>query len=333
MQKKITYKSAGVDISKADRFVQDIKPIVKATNRKGVVGSIGNFGGFFNVPKGYKDPVMVGATDGVGTKLLVANAQNKHDTIGIDLVAMNVNDIVACGAEPLFFLDYFATGHLENKKAVQIIKGIAEGCKQAGCAIIGGETAEMPGLYAGQEYDLAGFCVGIVERNKILNGSKVRSGDVVVGLHSTGLHSNGYSLARKVFSKEELESGWGKILLIPTKIYVKPVLELHKLGMIKAVAHITGGGFYENINRTIPKNKNAVIQSNAWNLPEVFKEIQRRTKAYNYEMYRTFNMGIGMTLIAGKKDADKVQAILSKWGITSDVIGEITVGTNRIIVQ
>ena len=330
--KKTTYKSSGVDISKADSFIKQIRPFVRSTQQKGVLGTIGGFGGFFSVPKGLKNPVLVGATDGVGTKLLVANAQKKHDTIGIDLVAMCVNDIIACGAKPLFYLDYLATGALDTKKDLQIIKGIAKGCRDAECAVIGGETAEMPGLYAKNDYDLAGFCVGIVERKKILDGSKVRNGDVIIGLHSSGLHSNGYSLARKVFTEKELKGSAGKELLKPTKIYVKPVLALHELGIVKAVAHITGGGFYENINRSIPKDKDALVQKESWPVPKIFREIQERGKVDEREMYLTFNMGIGMTVVVSSKHAERAQKLLSERKVKSSVIGRIVKGSNKVKV-
>lgn len=333
MPKALTYRNSGVDISKADLFIQQIKPLIRSTNIKGTVGTIGGFGGLFSLPGEMKNPLLVGATDGVGTKLLVANAQKRHDTIGIDLVAMCVNDIIACGARPLFFLDYFAAGKLENKKAVLVVKGIAAGCRQAGCAIIGGETAELPGLYAKGDYDLAGFSVGIIEKKKLLNVNKVRNGDVLIGLHSSGLHSNGFSLARKAFTPAEQKGTWGKKMLVPTRIYVKPILDLCAKDLIKSVSHITGGGFYENINRSIPKNKNAVVRKGAWKVPAIFKEIQKRGNVTEKEMYRTFNMGIGMVLMVKPENVKKAQAVLRKHRTPFSVIGEITKGDNQVIID
>lgn len=329
----LTYKKAGVDISAGNAFVRQIRKHVKSTRRKGLLGNIGGFSGFFDVPAGMKSPVMVGATDGVGTKLLIANAHKKHDTVGIDLVAMCVNDLLACGAEPLFFLDYFATGKLDNRQAVQVVKGIANGCRQAGCAIIGGETAEMPDMYARGHYDLAGFAVGIVEKKGILTGSGVRSGDAIVGLHSNGLHSNGFSLARKVFIKRELAGKWGKELLKPTRIYVKPVLALHRRKQIQAIAHITGGGLYENINRSLPKNKDAIIQKGTWPVPGIFREIQKRGGVSEREMHRTFNMGVGMTLVVRPTHLKSVVGHLRRMKVRCSVMGRVVPGKNRVIVE
>ncbi len=333
MGKKLTYKSSGVDIGKADKFINNIKPAIRSTKRSGVMGTIGGFGGLFKLPVNIKNPVLVGATDGVGTKLLIANSQKKHDTIGIDLVAMCVNDIIACGAEPLFFLDYLATGALNPKNAVDVVNGIAKGCKQANCAIIGGETAEMPGMYSKDDYDLAGFCVGIIDKKKIIDGKKVKNGDIIIGLASSGLHSNGFSLARKVFTEKDLKGEWGKKLLTPTTIYVKPVINLHKKGFVKAVAHITGGGFYENINRAIPKNKNAIIKKGSWSIPKIFNEIQKRGNIVFEEMYKTFNMGIGMVLIIDPKNIVATKKILSSHKIKSYEIGTITSGKNKVIIE
>jgi phosphoribosylformylglycinamidine cyclo-ligase len=332
MAHKITYKQAGVDIEKADDFVTTIARLTKTTRRSGSTGSIGGFSAFFKVLPHVKNPLIVSSTDGVGTKLLVANAQRKHNTIGIDLVAMCVNDLITCGAEPLFFLDYFATGKLHSKKAVALIKGIVNGCKQAHCELIGGETAEMPGLYRKDDYDLAGFSVGIVDAKKIINGSQAISGDLVIGLLSSGLHSNGYSLARKVFSQKELKGTWGGRLLIPTKIYVKPIMALIKKDLVKAIAHITGSGLYGNIPRVLPKNKDVIIKKGTWLIPAIFKEIQLRGSISEKEMFNTFNMGIGMTLIVSKKNERKVLSTLKQLHFPAHTIGYVTAGNNTVAI-
>jgi phosphoribosylformylglycinamidine cyclo-ligase len=327
----LNYKKAGVDIVKADRFVDFISALSKKTNRTGNVGGIGSFGAFFRAPmKGMKDPLIVSSTDGVGTKLLVAIAQNKHDTVGIDLVAMSVNDLLCCGAEPLFFLDYFATGGLDLKISQAVMKGIVDGCVQSNCALIGGETAEMPGLYKKGDYDLAGFCVGIVDRNKAITGVNVKPGDTLLGLLSSGLHSNGYSLARKVFTEKELKGAWGKKLLTPTILYVKPLLEVFKKGYAKAVANITGGGFQGNIPRTLPKNVSVAIDRSSWNIPELFNEIQKRGKIKENEMFDTFNMGIGMTVTTDTKNVSATIKLLAKNGIKSVVLGKIVKGKGEV---
>ncbi len=328
----IDYKKAGVDIDKSNRFVKDIAKMVSTTKRSEVLGSIGGFGGFTRIPKKYKNPVLVSSTDGVGTKLMVAELLDKHDTVGIDLVAMCVNDVVVTGAEPLFFLDYFATGKLNRKKARDIVKGIVKGCKQAGCALIGGETAELPGMYNGEEYDLAGFCVGVVEKNKIIDGSSINSGDTIIGIQSSGLHSNGFSLARKVFKKSELKGKTGKTLLTPTIIYVKAILSLLKKVNIKSMAHITGGGFYDNIPRVLPQGTAALIYKELWRVPEIFKLIQRRAKISDKEMYRTFNMGIGMALLVDKKHVKRVHAVIKSHGLKSWTIGEIIKGKREVVI-
>ncbi|MFC1808697.1 phosphoribosylformylglycinamidine cyclo-ligase [Candidatus Omnitrophota bacterium] len=333
MGTQATYKQAGVNIDTANRFVAEIAKLTKLTRRNGSMGSLGGFSGFFKVPPHVKNPLIVAATDGVGTKLLVANAQNKYDSIGIDLVAMCVNDLITCGAEPLLFLDYFATGKLNKKKAVSLIKGIVKGCKQANSELIGGETAEMPGLYKKDDYDLAGFSVGIVNQKKIIDGKKVKIGNRVIGLLSSGLHSNGYSLARKVFSQNELKSAWGKKLLTPTKIYVKPILKLTKANIVKAVAHITGGGFYENIPRALPKNKDVIIKKGSWKVPPLFKEIQSRGNISEKEMFRTFNMGVGMTVIVSKNHEKKVLNLLKKEGVSARTIGTIVKGTGKVLLK
>lgn len=328
----IDYKKAGVDIDKSNRFIKDITSIVSATKRREVLGGIGGFSAFTSIPKKYKEPVLVSSTDGVGTKLKVADAVGKHDTIGIDLVAMSVNDIVVTGAEPLFFLDYFATGKLNNKKAVEVIKGIAKGCKDAGCGLIGGETAEMPGMYKGDEYDLAGFCVGVVERHKIIDGRNVKPGDRIIGIASSGLHSNGFSLARKVFTRKELKGKFGKILLTPTIIYVKPILKLTSKVKIKSMAHITGGGFYDNIPRVLPRNTASLIYKELWPVPEIFKLIQKRAGASDKEMYRTFNMGIGMVFVVDKKDTTRAHRIIKDSGLKSWTIGEVIKGRKEVVI-
>ena len=329
MNKKLTYRDAGVDIDKADLFIKNIVPLIKTTKRSEVIGSIGSFSGFFRPSfKDMQDPVLVAATDGVGTKLLVANAVNKHDTIGIDLVAMCVNDIITCGAEPLFFLDYFATGAIEPAQATDIMKGITKGCRQSNCALIGGETAEMPGMYEKGHYDLAGFCVGMVDKTSALTGEKVIPGDTILGLASNGLHSNGYSLARKAFTEEELQGPAGKALLKPTKIYVKPLLELHKRGLLKAAAHITGGGLPENLPRCLPEKCQALIRKKAWKIPSIFKEIQKRGNIEEKEMFRTFNMGIGMTLVLDPGSIDEARDILKEHDVRCSVIGELVKGTS-----
>ncbi|MFC1623754.1 phosphoribosylformylglycinamidine cyclo-ligase [Candidatus Omnitrophota bacterium] len=319
-------------MDKANRFVRDISKLVSTTRRKEVMGDIGAFSGFTTIPKKYKQPVLCSSTDGVGTKLMLAENLKKHTTVGIDLVAMCVNDIVVTGAEPLFFLDYFATGKLNNKKAKDILKGIVEGCKQAGCALIGGETAELPGMYKGEEYDLAGFCVGVAEKDKIIDGSSVEVGDKIIGVQSSGLHSNGFSLARKVFSKNELKGKIGHTLLTPTIIYVKLILKLLEIADIKSIAHITGGGFYDNIPRVLSKNTAALVYKNSWPVPKIFKTIQKRAKIDDRQIYRTFNMGVGMALVVGKKDVKKTHEIIKRYKLKSWTIGEIIKGRNRVII-
>ncbi len=340
----LTYKTAGVDIIKGDKLIDIIKPFARSTFRKEVIADIGSFGAFFklNLSK-YKNPILVSSTDGVGTKLKIAFMLKKHDTIGIDLVAMCVNDILTSGAEPLFFLDYFATGKLSTKIAADVIKGIANGCKMAGCSLIGGETAEMPGLYNEGEYDLAGFSVGIVERNKIIDGSGIRSGDVIIGLSSNGLHSNGYSLARKLFFGikkykpnkfvRELNCTIGEELLKPTRIYVKSVLEALKIYKIKGMAHITGGGITENLPRIIPEvsGLRAVIKKGSWPLHKIFDIIQMQGGVSDKEMYRTFNMGIGFILVVSKTDVIKIIKKLHSLGEKAFVIGHIEKGCTGVL--
>lgn len=330
----MTYKSAGVDVDKTNEMVKKIKGMCKKTERKEVLGKIGNFSGFFSLPSNIKNPVLVGATDGVGTKLMVAIQRKKLDTIGIDLVAMCVNDIICSGAQPLFFLDYFASGKVAPEKFYDVLKGVVKGCKQSNCSLIGGEIAEMPDFYDNKKFDLAGFCTGIVDKKKIVDGTKVKKGDVLIGLASTGLHSNGYSLARKVFSAKEIAEGEeGKLLLKPTKIYVKEILELTKAVKVKSIAHITGGGLYENIPRVIPDSTGVRIDSKAWNLPKIFKIIQEKGNIADKEMYRTFNMGIGMVCIVSKKDVEKSMAILKKMKTKSFVIGSVTDDAQNVVID
>jgi phosphoribosylformylglycinamidine cyclo-ligase len=314
-----TYQASGVNIEAGNELVRRIKPHAARTPQTGVLGGIGGFGALFAADWGqYEEPVLVSATDGVGTKLKLAFALEKHDTIGIDLVAMCANDLLCSGAKPLFFLDYFGTGHLQPDVGEAVVKGIADGCVQADCALIGGETAELPGFYSDGEYDLAGFCVGIVDKPNIITGEKVQAGDVILGLASSGLHSNGYSLARKVLEPLGLkstfgESTLGEAMLEPTRIYVKPVLELLQSVSAKALAHITGGGFYENIPRILPENTVAKIQRGSWEVPELFSLIAQRAEIEEREMFTTFNMGIGMALIVAPEDAAAAQELLQKY--------------------
>jgi phosphoribosylformylglycinamidine cyclo-ligase len=331
----ITYKDAGVDIDAGDFFVRKIKPYVKSTFRPEVMSHIGGFGGLFALKK-YRNPVLVSGTDGVGTKLKIAFLTNRHDTVGIDLVAMCVNDIVVSGAEPLFFLDYFATGKLKPKAHADIVKGIAAGCRQAGCALIGGETAEMPSFYGADEYDLAGFAVGAVEKKKLIDGSKIKPGNMLVGLASSGLHSNGFSLARKVllgasgYSLNEVLPELGKplaeALLTPTRIYVKTILSLLKEFDVLGMAHITGGGITENTPRMLPKGAAALVRKGTWNIPPIFRLIQEKAGVDDAEMYRDFNMGLGMVLAVPAKQADAVMKKAKKLGEKPYLIGEIVKG-------
>ena len=322
--KSNTYKRAGVDIDKANRLIKKVKTLINTTKIKGSKGSVGGFGGFFDLsPVKSNSPLLVAATDGVGTKLEIAKIANKHDTIGIDLVAMCVNDVLCSGAKPLFFLDYFATGKLKEKVWIEVIKGIVTGCRMSDCALLGGETAEMPGMYPGGEYDLAGFTVGAANRKKVIDGKGIKAGDVLLGLSSSGLHSNGYSLVRKIFTKAEIKKNY-KLFLKPTIIYVKPFLEAARFVKIKGAAHITGGGFYDNIPRALPKKTKAVIYKNAWVRPKVFKLITDKVKISEEELFRTFNMGIGMVLVLSSADAIKARKIFSeKFKLKCRIIGRI----------
>ena len=334
MKQTRRYREAGVDIEAGDRLVDLIAPYARSTARKGQMGAIGGFGGVFSIRKaGFNDPLLVSGTDGVGTKLKVAQMMKIHDTVGIDLVAMCVNDILTCGAEPLFFLDYYATGRLKLKVAQAVIRGVARGCKEAGCSLLGGETAEMPGFYKEDEYDLAGFTVGAVERNNMIDGSKIAKGDILIGLKSSGLHSNGYSLARKVFfEKMELSPDAplkglklpiGKELLRPTRIYVKSVLGVLRRYKILGMAHITGGGIAGNVPRMIPNGLAAKIDRSQWRVPSIFEILAVEGDVDRDEMYETFNMGIGFVLIARRKDGPGILDMLKKMGEKAVVIGEI----------
>jgi len=326
----ITYRDAGVDIEAGDALVEQIKPYAKRTMRPEVLGGIGGFGSLFAVPKKFKEPILVSGTDGVGTKLKLAFELNKHDTVGIDLVAMSVNDILVQGAEPMFFLDYFACGKLEVGVAAQVIKGIAEGCEQSGCALVGGETAEMPGMYPTGEYDLAGFAVGCVDKASIIDGKSIAAGDVVLGLASSGAHSNGYSLIRKLIAKSgiDFESDFhGKkfkdVVMAPTKIYVKSLLKLLTALPVKGMAHITGGGLTENVPRVLPEGLTAEIQKNSWTLPPLFQWLQTQGNISDFEMHKTFNCGIGMVIIVDKAHALEASQLLASSGEQVFTLGRI----------
>ncbi|MCH4889924.1 phosphoribosylformylglycinamidine cyclo-ligase [Acidaminobacter sp. JC074] len=333
----LTYKDAGVDIEEGAVAVEKMKQYVKETFTKGVLGGLGGFGGMFELDlTGYTKPVLVSGTDGVGTKLKIAIMKDQHDTVGIDLVAMCVNDVLVQGAKPLFFLDYIATGKLESDKVADLVKGISEGCKQSGAALIGGETAEMPGFYSDDEYDMAGFTVGIVDKDKIIDGSGIEEGQVLIGLPSTGVHSNGYSLVRKLFFDaldlgihdrvEELNCTVGQALITPTKIYVKEVLKVLEQVSVKGMVHVTGGGFIENIPRILPEGMGVDITLNSWPQLDLFNFIQDKGKIQLEEMYKTFNMGIGFIMIVDKKDQDKVLKIISDMDEKAYVIGQVKTG-------
>ena len=337
------YKNAGVDVEAGYESVRLIKNDVKRTFINGVLGGIGGFGGLFEVPKGYENPVLVSGTDGVGTKLRVAFLCDKHDTIGQDCVAMCVNDVACSGAKPLFFLDYLAVGKNHPEKISKIVKGVADGCVLAGCALVGGETAEMPGFYPVDEYDLAGFSVGIVEKDKITDGKRAKKGDVLIGIASSGIHSNGYSLVRKIFNlndegaekrlskhSDELGKTIGEELLTPTKIYVKPLLSLIENVGIHTVSHITGGGFIENIPRMLPENLRARINKGSWDVLPVFDMMQSLAQLSEHDMYNTFNMGIGMIAAVDAEKADAALKCLAESGEKAYIIGELTDGENGV---
>ena len=327
----LSYRDAGVDIDAGDRLVENIKPFAKRTMRPEVLNGIGGFGGLVEISKKYKEPVLVSGTDGVGTKLKLAFELNRHDTVGIDLVGMSVNDILVQGAEPLFFLDYFACGKLDVEAATEVIKGIASGCEQAGCALIGGETAEMPGMYPVGEYDLAGFAVGVVEKSNIITGNDIKPGDAVIGLASNGAHSNGYSLVRKIIERNrpdlnaKFDGGrtLADCIMAPTRIYVKPLLALMQKLTVKGMAHITGGGLLENIPRVLPGNVVAQLDGKAWHTPKLFDWLREMGNVAPQEMYRTFNCGIGMVVIVDRNDADAALKQLNAAGETATVIGAI----------
>jgi len=341
IMEEITYKRAGVDIDEGERFVTMISPLVKKTFRKEVLTDIGSFGALFRFESAkYKEPVLVSGTDGVGTKLKIAFLMDRHSTVGIDLVAMSVNDVLTSGAEPLFFLDYFATGKLEPEKAVMVVDGIATGCREAGCALIGGETAEMPGFYQEGEYDLAGFAVGVVDREKMINGANIGEGDTLIGLASNGLHSNGYSLVRKVFFERgkidvstyvpQLKSTLGDELLRPTRIYVKAFNALKERMRIKGAAHITGGGIPGNLPRVLPEGVGAVVREGSWPVPAVFRVIEEMGNVPVNDMRRTFNMGIGYIFVVPEKDAGDTVGLLKNAGFDSYVIGTVVKGKKEV---
>ncbi len=330
----LSYLDSGVDITKGNVLIEQIKPIAKSTTRPGVLAGLGGFGAMFELPiRKYKNPVLISGTDGVGTKLKVAQMLNKHDTIGIDLVAMCVNDLIVQGAEPLFFLDYYATGKLNIKLATSVIYGIGKGCKQSGCALIGGETAEMPGMYQGKEYDLAGFCVGIADKDKIIDGTKVTKGNHIIALASSGPHSNGYSLIRKVLAQSDPTDAQLNALIEPTKIYVKSVLSLIEKFSVHAISHITGGGLLENIPRVLPENLSAKLDTNSWQLPSIFQYLQNNGNIDMMEMYRVFNCGIGMVIIVPTDQSTGAIQHLNELGEHAWLVGEITNNQgNQVII-
>jgi phosphoribosylformylglycinamidine cyclo-ligase len=341
---RLTYKSAGVDIEAGDEFIRTIKPLVRSTFRPEVLTDIGGFGGLFGLDvKKYKDPVLVSGTDGVGTKLKIAIQMNQHDTIGIDLVAMSVNDVVVTGAEPLFFLDYLATGKLQPQTSVEIVRGIVKGCRVAGCALLGGETAEMPSFYPEGVYDLAGFAVGVVEKNRIIDGSRIKADDVLIGLASSGLHSNGYSLARKIAFEvaghkiTDQIPGWsnrlGEELLTPTRIYVKSILQLTREVDVKGLAHITGGGITGNLPRILPEGCQAKIKMRSWPVPAIFGWLEKQGGIAVEEMYHVFNMGIGMVAVLDPGQAERALEKLKRLGEPAFLIGKIVKGDKKVVYE
>lgn len=342
-QNSLSYKDAGVDIDAGNELVNRIKTVVKETKRPEVMGGLGGFGALCAIPQKYKEPILVSGTDGVGTKLRLAMDLHRHESIGIDLVAMCVNDLIVQGAEPLFFLDYYATGKLNVDVATTVVTGIAEGCKQSGCALVGGETAEMPGMYHGNDYDLAGFCVGVVEKTAMIDGSKVQDGDALIALASSGAHSNGYSLIRKIIEISGVNPATEQLsgksladhLLAPTRIYVKPILDLISKMDVHAIAHITGGGFWENIPRVLPDNTQAIINEDSWQWPEVFNWLQQAGNVSRHEMYRTFNCGVGLIIVLPKDLADKAMTLLNNHGETAWLLGEIkqSSSSERVVIK
>lgn len=339
----LSYKDAGVDIDAGNALVERIKGAVKQTRRPEVMGGLGGFGALCSLPQKYREPILVSGTDGVGTKLRLAMDLKRHDTIGIDLVAMCVNDLVVQGAEPLFFLDYYATGKLDVDTAASVITGIAEGCKQSGCALVGGETAEMPGMYHGEDYDVAGFCVGVVEKSEIIDGSKVTHGDTLIALAASGPHSNGYSLVRKILQVSDTDplttmlagKSLADHLLEPTKIYVKSILKLIESLDVHAIAHLTGGGFWENIPRVLPENTQAVIDSSSWQWPDIFSWLQKNGNVSSHEMYRTFNCGVGMLVVLPAELADEATKLLNDNGEKAWKIGCIKASDSeqRVVIN
>ncbi|MFZ7171257.1 phosphoribosylformylglycinamidine cyclo-ligase [Avibacterium volantium] len=343
-KQSLSYKDAGVDINAGNALVEKIKADVKRTTRPEVIGGLGGFGALCALPSKYKEPILVSGTDGVGTKLCLAIDLNKHDTIGIDLVAMCVNDLVVQGAEPLFFLDYYATGKLDVDVAASVIKGIANGCEQSGCALVGGETAEMPGMYHQGDYDLAGFCVGVVEKSEIIDGSQVKVGDALIALGSSGAHSNGYSLIRKVIERSGIDPASAELdgkpfadqVLAPTKIYVKSILQLIKQVPVHAISHLTGGGFWENIPRVLPHNVKAVIDESSWQWPAIFNWLQEQGNIDRYEMYRTFNCGVGMIIALPQDQVETALALLQQAGENAWQIGRIesaSEGEEQVVIR
>jgi phosphoribosylformylglycinamidine cyclo-ligase len=343
-QKPLTYADAGVSIDAGNALVKAIAPLARSTARPGADAELGGFGGFFDLKAaGYTNPLLVAANDGVGTKLKLAIEAGRHDGVGIDLVAMCANDLIVQGAEPLFFLDYYATGKLDNEVAAGVVASIAEGCRQAGCALIGGETAEMPGMYAAGDYDLAGFCVGAVERDKVLTGNGIRPGDTILGLASAGVHSNGFSLVRRIIEQEQWnlaahfpglgQRSLGEALLEPTKIYVRSLLPMVQEGRIKGLAHITGGGLLENIPRVMPNNLHAIVDGDRWDLPPIFQVLQQGGRIAPEEMARTFNCGIGMAVIVAPEHANSVSRSLEAAGETLFEIGQVQEGPRGCTVS
>ncbi len=327
-----TYKSSGVDIDKANKFVDAIKGDIKKTMSAGVLKRDGAFGGLFELAKGqYKNPVIVSSTDGVGTKLLLAQKHGIHHTVGIDLVAMNVNDILCVGAKPLFFLDYIACGKLDPKVLKAVVKGIAKGCQQSGCSLIGGETAEMPGMYKADEYDLAGFAVGVVEKKAIIDGAGIKSGDVLIGFPSNGIHSNGYSLVRSVLSPA-MQKKHIKDLLAPTRIYADEIALLTQNVKVRGIAHITGGAYYEKLTKVLPKGKCFAINKGSWPVPKIFQIIQKKGKIDDSEMYRTFNMGIGLAAVIAQRDVSRVESLLTRKQVNYSIIGQVVDHKSRRVV-
>lgn len=336
------YREAGVDVEAGRAFVERIRSMVESTRRPEVLGGLGGFSGLFQLPTGYQEPILVSGTDGVGTKLKIAHLLDRHDTVGIDLVAMCVNDVLTCGAEPLFFLDYLATGHLNPEQLAQVVSGISQGCRLSGCALLGGETAEMPGFYQPGEYDLAGFCVGIVEKSQVLDGSQIQIGDVAIGLASQGVHSNGFSLVRKIVSdrgfdwsdRPELLGGQtlGEVFLTPTQVYVKPILAARKAGLpIHGMAHITGGGLPENLPRCLGAGQSIQVDPSCWEVPPVFRWLAQEGEVSETAMFNTFNMGIGFVVIVPPDQAESTVQFFTQQEISAQMIGEVIAGTGELV--